>query len=1509
MKGENRLNIKIRLLYILIVFAAVFSLNTIKASAYGECGGHAGTTRDNCGCFDTSCDAHTAKSCGVGIQCWLTSLTSKCDGHAFGPSDITYSDTEETGSAIATCTTGADYQIIVYGTPSAYCSRCGYAHTGNRTVISQESGYAPATGHTFSGYQYSAESHWRICTDPHGHYGSDRFPDSAGTYSSETGTSPHTFTDDDWVYNEDGTHYRICPTCGYTENGTYNFTINFNPNGGALIGSPSKTMFGGSNMYNLGTYAFRTGYEFMGWGNLPDWCETRYDPFNDYKQAYQWAQICGTSIQYYDNYGTLYAQWERNIKFTFYYWGGSGGTYTDVIFTWHNAESQAQTKNIPGLGNAVRLGQTWTYYGYDLSNSSYRTDGNCTIPASQTTITANVTDSDRNYYAKYHTTVTMTYVDYGTDKQITRTDSKEAYMNWDYSSHTEPSFTTPTENTMKYTEASARCKHSDNNSLSTYTRCELCKQETWSSSGWAFENTSSTANINYAQGATIVGNSSGHNNVNRILYGRYSKIVRLTFNSNGGTACSTITYTRQANAYDVSAATVQAYTLPASTYVASSGVTKYNFGAWTGTLVSPDNDFNVSTSAAAYTNIVGSNITANVLNGESFQFVPRVSDTIYASWTNQTAQTSIEPKVTVKKTAVWKTPTSDNSAVDFDNLQNIDIDGKVVVTLDITVENANGYQLTNLSISDFINTDMWIYSYVTSQSSNVNAMTYTNGGLYLTLSDPSAASTTYKATYELQLKEKYWDVTEDTNLYINKIPDLTKYLASVNTDGTLDYSNMYYCESKDAEKSYVKASYTIYNGSIRGTQRIVHYATPYVVMRQVNWIPTVSLNYGIGIESDTNNIYRDMSSDYQNTYFVKYDTKSSDSSNSTFRLFELSQIRRSYSTYQITDNLMDMRTAAKNQEVIDNFLAINSTRGSAWSDTTAAKLSSGFKIGELLKVVKADNIRSSVTTNGVIYKTAALTSYDTVYATNQDGLKISIYPFIRTTNSKTGKTYETTRDTNTLKNKRIDLVIDASDPIITPPSSGSDSMRTEDEDGNKWTESDGYMDINLVDKATNPSPATKTLTFKFEDEVSGVNSPYADNSDWIDTSSKNVQITLERVDNDPIMIFDSGVVPTNQSNVVKVTYDSTNTMNKTGNIKVILDPENKDILGHLRLTIKVIDNVSNYTVKTYDIYVFCLTGAVEIADTLPDYNTRLLELNRFANGELGSVNVSAGGYVDRVTVDFDAYLEKLYGIELGTRKNFISDTAVSINGDYPYTDARNTGTSEDGSMTYLPYSMQVNTWGYTDDTLGGLKVKEVALNKYVSNVDNSILQKHLTDLIERYQGMNQGASYDVEKGSDYAIVGSTLYTYPIMNGDSITSYADKYELGGETYYDDVLYPAYVTLDGTKGITIIYDSVAPDVSKSDENELRRKIVASVEDTTQIILSNWVQVGEGYLRPFMHYFYMPLDAEEKTASDPYYVTLTSYKDSEKEFVHSVTIRLSFYNDIEAIHKKLETYIKDN
>ena len=668
-------------------------------------------------------------------------------------------------------------------------------------------------------------------------------------------------------------------------------------------------------------------------------------------------------------------------------------------------------------------------------------------------------------------------------------------------------------------------------------------------------------------------------------------------------------------------------------------------------------------------------------------------------------------------------------------------------------------------------------------------------------------------------------------------------------------------------------------------------------MRQVNWIPTV---HQVGIESDTNNIYHNIDSSYTNTYFVRYDTKGA---NSTFRLYELSQLSRSYSYYQITNNIMDMKSVNKTQEVIDNSLGIGIMNSINWSNTTSSKLSSGFKALDLLKVSAADNVRSSNTKNGVVYPYGSLTSYDTDYATNQDGLKLSIYPFVRTTNSKQDKTFETTRDTSKLADKRLDLTIDATDPIITADS----NIKTKSDTYGQWTESDGYMDINLVDKASNPTATTKTLTFKFKDDVSGVNSPDADNTDWIKTSKDNVQVTLKRVDNEPKTIFDSNDTTSNDNQYVKVTYDSTNTMNKTGNVKVTLDPEDKDVLGHLQLTIRVYDNVGNWTEKTYDLYVFCLTGAVEITDSLPDYSIRQYSLNQFRNGEMGVVKVSAGGYADRVTVDFGTYLDKLYKNEYDNYRGiFANDNSTTINGDYPNTDAKDiSGTDQDSTMTYLPYNLQVNIWGYTSDTLGGIELKEVNTKKTKTTIDNTALRGCLDELIERYQGIKNGKTYQVKEGSiedvKYAIVGSTLYTYPVMNGNTVRNYADKYELGGETYYNEILYPSYVTIDGTKGIDISYSTVEAD---------NTKMSASVEATTEISLTNWIAVGDSYFKPFKHYFYMPLGANKKTSSDPYYVTLTEYKDSEKSFKHSVSIKLSFTNDNgTSIINDIKTYIKDN
>ena len=940
-----------------------------------------------------------AAECGCGANhgspCFFNSLYDHCRGH-----NIQYKSNTTNSS---TCESGG------YTTDYYHCEHCTIDHTETTT--------SAALGHVLSGWKSNADGHWKNCTRAVGHSDSDVFD-----WGQHTGY--------DWNYNANGYHSRRCSTCGYSEDGYYYFTVYFNANGGTLVGASSKTMQGGSNIYNLGSYATRDGYSFMGWSNTPVWGATRYDWLNDYKTASDWAGICGKSIQYENNSGTLYAQWERKITYTFKYFNNQA-VDSQVVF--HN-DDPSKTMTIPasarGTNKTYGAHSDWAFRGF---SSGTAWNSGISIGSETSQITINSTDTDKTYYAQYQRTVTIKYIDYGDDKQCTRTQQSIAYLNYNGGSVFSPTFTSLTQNAMKYTEKG----------VSGY------KKESWELRGWTTSTSQSTS-------PSLNQNTDFSTYNDTTYYGLYKKDVTLIYNYNGSSGSKTSdSYTRYANAVDVSKATTTTYTLPAATY-RQNNVTKYSLGAWTYDAYSANSDF--------YQKLVGTN------NGDSnaakFEYTPLVNDTIYAAWTNQTAQTAIEPKVNVVKSVVWKNPSSDNSAVDYDGLQNIDIDGNAVVTLDITVANTNGYNVSNFTVDDYINTDMWTYKYQVSTTGGVNYVNYNNGGIHIEL--PSTdSSATYKVQYEIQVKEPYWNVIEDTNLYINKIPDVNKYLNSLtNKDaylnydssknynsatGIVDYSNMYYCENTEAEKSYVRATYHIKNGSLRGTERQVRYATPYLVIRQVNWIPTVQQ---VGIESDTNNIYHNIDSSYKNTYFVRYDTKGN---NSLFKIYELSQLSRSYATYQITNNLMDMQSANKTQEVIDNALGISATRSSSWSNTTSSKLSSGFKALDLLKVSKADNIRSSVTTNGVIYPYGALTAYDTNYATNQDGLKLSIYPFVRTTNSKTGKTYETTRNTSTLADKRLDLTIDATDPIITADS----NIKTKSDTYGEWTEKAGRKSLLL----------------------------------------------------------------------------------------------------------------------------------------------------------------------------------------------------------------------------------------------------------------------------------------------------------------------------------------------------------------------------------------------------------------------------------------------------------------
>ena len=819
-----------------------------------------------------------------------------------------------------------------------------------------------------------------------------------------------------YIYNGDYAG-SVTATAGWTP---YKLKITYNANGGYF---PAEATTYQEIKYDetkslSDTVPIRSGYSFEGWTDNSEWKneDTKFTNKSGSKTGQAWASEFGKNIDKSDAEVTLYAQWERPITHTFYYFNGQSAT-ASVIF--HNDDT-SKTMTIP----AVARGTNKTYGGHsDWAFRGFSTgtlyNAEIKIGKDAPQITVKNTDSDTKYYAQYQRTTTITYVDYGDDAKQTNTQRKTAYLNYNSGSVFSPTFTARTQNTMKYTENSVNGT----------------KKETWNAIGWT------TSTIQNAAAEKKAGDSIiSHKDMT--YYGLYKKDVTLTYNPNGGTVSrKSDSYTRYANASNVAGATRQTYTMPTPTWTENS-ITKYSFVAWTSEALEPNKSVN--------DNI----IVGTINNNGQFTYTPLVSDTVYAAWTNESNPTSYEPNVTVTKEAAWNTPSSDNSAVDFDNKQNIDIDGIARVTVKVNITNKNGIGAKDINVTDYFNTDMWEYYQDIRPDVSKGFMSQNGNTLKWTIPDNTTGTVTL--TYYVKIKESYWSVDKDTNDYINKIPDLDKYLASLTDSsknpGTAKINNFYYCSSSNASRAYVWVSYKINSGKLVNTSRKLHNATPYVVMRQVNWIPTV---HQVGIESDTNNIYHNIDSSYKNTYFVRYDTKGV---NSLFKIYELSQLSRSYSYYQITNNIMDMKSVNKTQEVIDNSLGIGIMNSINWKNTTSSKLSSGFKALDLLKVSAANNVRSSNTNNGVVYPYGSLTSYDTDYATNQDGLKLSIYPFVRTTNSKQDKTFETTRDTSKLVDKRLDLTIDATDPIITADS----NIKTKSDTYGAWTESDGYMDINLT---------------------------------------------------------------------------------------------------------------------------------------------------------------------------------------------------------------------------------------------------------------------------------------------------------------------------------------------------------------------------------------------------------------------------------------------------------------
>jgi hypothetical protein len=607
------------------------------------------------------------------------------------------------------------------------------------------------------------------------------------------------------------------------------------------------------------------------------------------------------------------------------------------------------------------------------------------------------------------------------------------------------------------------------------------------------------------------------------------------------------------------------------------------------------------------------------------------------------------------------------------------------------------------------------------------------------------------------------------------------------------------------------------------------------------------------------------------------------------------------------------------------------------------------------------------------YKYGAVTSVTTLYATNKDGATFDIYPFIRTTNTKTNAQFESVRksdsentsDYSLLDPKHLNITIDATNPIIYP----DDRILTKRNETNEewvtsWLDadgkevgsqkfdgtvsdgytydgerSDGYMDINLVDKQTDSSPKQHTLTFKFEDKVSGINSPEADTKDWISASNENVQVKLERVGTAPgeaKVLYDTtntnvaadnhykdklNVLQQNpvNSNIVKISYDSTLTMNKTGSVNVILDPNNEDELGHLRLTIRVYDNVSNWTEKVYDLYVFCLTGEISKSTVVPSYNPDEDNTN-ISNGLQGIVNSDAGGFVDRLLVEFDSKIVDLYNKEASVRSSFSG--AHSINGDYPHDDYNtlSAGTTSVGSVKaygtdkfILPPSDQVVHWGYASNRLGGVKLSVIDTSVIYGQepetitVDNDILKENLSALIDNFASNKQTQSVKTDTA---CVIGTKLYTYPTYSGSSISSYKHVYELDPDSgmSYNGKVYPTSIILDGNTQVLITYTNTSMGYVAS--------VPATTEETTLVgsYKTSWVNVvdndGKTYARRInSHYFYVPLETPFASKSNPHYVKLTSYKDSEKKFNHYVSIRLSWYNTGRPTVDDLITTIDDN
>lgn len=918
---------------------------------------------------------------------------------------------------------------------------------------------------------------------------------------------------------------------------------------------------------------------------------------------------------------------------------------------------------------------------------------------------------------------------------------------------------------------------------------------------------------------------------------------------------------------------------------------------------------------------------------------------------------------TIKKDAKWYNPSGDNENVEYDAKGDIDIDGIVQVTVKVNIEDYyvdadTSTRANSIKVVDYFDSKNWslLKTSLLKYEVSDGIISQKDNKIVWSIPEDYVSGQELTLVYYLQLKESAWNVTNTKNCYINTT-------ASNSENKLLDEScaHVYYISQN---KEYITNS-----------------NNPSVVVRQINWIPIVkrlSVNTSDGI-------YKNYNAKYSDTYYLNQNAL-----DKPLQIIAESYIRRSYDNYKITENVFDIYQGSSNQ-VLAGTIKTNELESNACVDLTNNLLANDYNNKNIVSINGITNKFDVLTTGSdntgyIDYSTAKLLTNADIKINNSDEEIISIYPVAITSNG-----YQTTRDLKQLENKRIDIIVDGEEPKLTP----DNKIQTKSSTGQEWTKSDGYIDINLVDGKVNPEKMTHTLSFRINDEISGISSPDSIKTDWITTSSDNLQIKLERVDNDPKVIFNSTYDKDNLSDVINVQYNSTKGLNDTAIIQLVLNPDNEDVLGHLKLHITAYDNVMNKVEKTYDIYTFCLTAEVKSDSNLPkdgkNKDTVALE-----NGERGIININAAGYADSISVLFDTKLEMLYAQEVAQKTSFNEPTILA--GYYPNDDIINYGNPSDFTLKnsegryILPKNLQVATWGYTATTLGGIDVtegfnrlneekaleeaqkeevrtqlanekasaieeeaqrrfeeiygtpddweeidyenlteeeieeaeaekaeadaqREAALKDITSDVTaeyeateepdpfdfvkNDILQENLDQLI--YNFSNNASTQ--ESGDDYFLNNVTLYTYPTFNNGKVNTYAHVYKLNytNAKTINGKAYPSSIILDGNTSIEVTY------------TETDMGVVASVEDYTDVstiddqIQASWIDTGNGIKRPLAHYFYVPLNAPETY----YHVQITEYKDSDTEFVHSVSINVTFSNTAYGSKsiKELQSYIMDN